>query len=93
MHILAAAEDLLEHVLAGDVGEHPQLDLGVVGGDEQVPGSATKQARISRPSSVRIGMFCRLGLFEDSRPVVAAVWLKVVCRRLSASTTSGSASR
>ena len=29
-------------------------------------------------------MFWRLGLFEDSRPVVAAVWLKVVCSRLSA---------
>ncbi|MGH9567249.1 MAG: hypothetical protein ACRD4I_14790, partial [Candidatus Angelobacter sp.] len=28
-----------------------------------------KAARISRPSSVRIGMFCRFGLVEDSRPV------------------------
>ena len=27
-------------------------------------------------------MFWRLGLFDDSRPVVAAVWLNVVCRRL-----------
>ncbi len=26
-------------------------------------------ARISRPSSVRIGIFCRFGFFDDSRPV------------------------
>ena len=31
-----------------------------------------KAARILRPSSVRIGMFCRLGSTEDSRPVVVA---------------------
>ena len=36
--VLAAAEDLLEHVLAGDVGEQPQLDLRVVGRHEQVAG-------------------------------------------------------
>ena len=32
--ILAAAEDLLQHILPGDVREQPQLDLGVVGRDE-----------------------------------------------------------
>ena len=26
-------------------------------------------------------MFCRFGLDEDSRPVAAPVWLKLVCRR------------
>ena len=40
-----------------------------------------KAARISRPSSVRMGMFCRLGLEEESLPVAAPVWLKLVCRR------------
>ncbi len=31
--------------------------------------------RIRRPSSVLIGMFCRLGSVEDRRPVAAMVWL------------------
>jgi hypothetical protein len=31
-----------------------------------------KARRIFRPSSVRTGMFCRLGSFDDSRPVVVA---------------------
>ena len=57
----------------GDVGEQPQLDLAVVGRDELVPGSARRRrVRILRPSSVRIGMFCRFGSDEDSRPVVVA---------------------
>ena len=43
------------------------------------PGSAVNAARISRPSSVRMGMFCRLGLVDDSRPVAVPVWSKVVC--------------
>ena len=34
MHVLSAAEDLHERVLAGGLGEHPQLDLRVVGGDQ-----------------------------------------------------------
>ncbi len=38
-----------------------------------------------RPSSVRIGMFCRFGSEEDSRPVVVAaseneVWTRAVSR-------------
>src|SRR5215210_3890593 len=37
------------------------------------PGSATKQARISLPCSVRIGMFWRFGSVLDRRPVAAAV--------------------
>ena len=32
--------------------------------------SATKAVRIFRPSSVRIGMFCRFGSVEERRPVV-----------------------
>ena len=35
--IFAFSEDFLEHVLAGDVGQQPQLDLRVVGRDQQVP--------------------------------------------------------
>src|SRR3546814_7447836 len=35
------------------------------------PGSATKAWRIWRPTSVRIGMFWRLGSVDDRRPVCA----------------------
>jgi hypothetical protein len=37
-----------------------------------LPSSAMKAVRISRPSLVRMGMFCRLGSEEASRPVVVA---------------------
>ena len=36
-----------------------------------LPGSATKARRMRLPSSVRTGMFCRLGSVDDSRPVLA----------------------
>src|SRR5215210_5487860 len=36
VHVLAALEDVLEDLLAGDVGEHAQLDLRVVDGDQDV---------------------------------------------------------
>ena len=36
VHILAPAEDLLQDILARDMGEQAQLDLGVVGRDELV---------------------------------------------------------
>ena len=32
-----------------------------------------KHSRMRRPAAVRIGMFCRLGSFEESRPVTAVV--------------------
>jgi hypothetical protein len=48
--VLAAQEDLLEHVLAGDVGEHAQLDLRVVDGDQHVAGLGDEAGRISRRS-------------------------------------------
>ena len=34
MDVFAGAEDLFQHLLLGDVGEHPQLDLAVVGGKQ-----------------------------------------------------------
>ena len=37
-------EDLLEHRLVGDVGEHPQLDLRVVGADQHVAGVGLEAA-------------------------------------------------
>ena len=30
---------------------------------------------------MRIGIFCRFGFDDDSRPVAAPAWLKLVCRR------------
>ena len=45
-----------------------------------------------RPASVRIGMFCRFGSVEDSRPVAAIVWLKVVWIRPSEPTAASSPS-
>jgi len=59
-----------------------------------MPSSATKQARTGRPISVRMGMFCRLGLVLERRPVVVEAWLKVVWTRpVSGSISSGSESR
>ena len=34
MDVVAGPEDLLQHLLVGDVGEHPQLDLAVVGREQ-----------------------------------------------------------
>ena len=53
------------------------------------PGSATKAERISRPSSVRIGIACRFGLVVERRPVAATAWLMVVCRRPSSAISVG----
>jgi hypothetical protein len=56
------------------VGHDAQLDLRIVAARIFQPGGATKAWRMRRPSSVRIGMFCRLGSEEDSRPVAAVAW-------------------
>ena len=57
-----------QHRLAGQVGEDAQLDLRVVGRQQpRAVGSATNAPRISRPSGVRTGMFCRFG-FVLERP-------------------------
>ena len=58
-----------------------------------LPGAAMKAARISRPMAVRMGMFCRLGLVEERRPVAVPTWLKVVWTRPSASASWGRESR
>ena len=52
-----------------------------------------KAPRISRPSSVLIGMFCRFGSLLLRRPVAATAWLKQVWTRPVCGLTScGSAS-
>ena len=80
--VVARAERFLELRHVGHVRGEPQLDLAIVGADSRTcPGSATKASRILRPISVRIGMFCRLGSFDDSRPVCAPVSEKLVWTR------------
>jgi len=37
MDILVAGKGIAEDRISGEVGQYPQLDLGVVGGDETVP--------------------------------------------------------
>ena len=59
----------------------------------RAPCSATNAERISRPSSVRIGIDWRFGFVVESRPVAATVWLKVVCRRPSSPISDGSGTR
>ena len=46
--------------------------------------------RIWAPSSVRTGMFCRLGSVEDSRPVAVTVFWKLVWIRPSGAMTLAS---
>ena len=43
------------------------------------PSSGTKAFLISFPSSPRMGMFCRFGSLEESRPVAVTHWLNDVC--------------
>lgn len=78
MDVFAAAEGFDERLLAAEVGQNSELDLGVVGREEAPAGSGTKASRIRRPSSVRMGMFWRLGEAEESRPVAVTSWLKDV---------------
>ncbi len=60
----------LDHVLvAGNVRQHPQLDLRVVGVHQHRSRSRrVKKARRRLPSSVRTGMFCRFGSVELMPP-------------------------
>jgi hypothetical protein len=53
--------------------QQPELDLRIVGQEQLVALLGDEGLRILRPSSVRTGMFCRLGSVEASRPVAAPV--------------------
>ena len=90
--VLLLFEGLDEGRVPREVRQDPQLDLGVVRDDEPEPGGATKALRISRPVAVRIGMFCRLGSEEESRPVAATFCRNEEWTRPSSSASSGSAS-
>ena len=80
--VLLLLEGLDQGLVAREVRQDAQLDLRVVRDDElRRPGGAMNARRISRPAAVRIGMFCRFGSDEESRPVAATVWRKEVCTR------------
>ncbi len=59
----------LRHV--GHMRGQAQFDLAVVGAQEHVARLGDEGVADRRPISVRIGMFCRFGSVEDSRPVCA----------------------
>ena len=61
--VFVAAERVDQRLLVRKMREHAQLDLRVVGRDQHVAAARRRRrARISRPTSVRIGMFCRFGI-------------------------------
>ncbi len=68
MNVEALRERTLQLRNVGNVRKHAQFDLRIVRRTSVMPGAAMKAVRISRPSFVRIGMFCRLGSDEASRP-------------------------
>ena len=86
MDVLARRERLLEVLVARHVGEDPQLDLAVVGGQEGHVGRAGHEGPPDPPAErrVRIGMFWRFGSEDERRPVAATAWWNVVWRRPSA---------
>ena len=81
-------------VVGAEVGEQPQLDLRVVGGQQRPPlGRAGTPGGSAGPARVRAGMFCKFGSLELSRPVAATVWLNDVWTRpVSGFTSAGRAS-
>jgi hypothetical protein len=68
VHVLAALEDLAQTSSPGDVREHAQLDLRVVDAEQHVAGLGDEAGADLAAVSVRIGMFCRFGLIDASRP-------------------------
>ena len=94
VHVLAAVEDLLQHVLAGDVGEHAQLDLRVVDRDQHVAGLGDEAG-----ADLAAGLRADRDVLEvrvDARRAgrsQALTCRNVVCSRPSSPIQAGSASR
>lgn len=57
------------------VGRQAQLDLGIIETEQRIAFSGHESGSDFRPSSVRVGMFCKLGSVEERRPVAATLWL------------------
>ena len=54
--------------VVGQMGDHPELDLVVVGDQQLRSCAGTNASRKRRPMRLRTGMLCRLGWSEESRP-------------------------
>ena len=69
MDVDAVGEGLPQLRDVGDVRQHAEFDLAVVGRDQLVALLGDEGGADRRPSAVRMGMFCRLGSDEEMRPV------------------------
>ena len=93
MNVEPLGEGAFQRRDVGHVGQHAQLDLAVVGRDQLLARLRDEGGADLRPSRVRIGMFCRFGSVEESRPVeVEASEKQVWMRPVSASMCCGSES-
>ena len=76
VNVAVLGEGLPQLLVAAEVGQQPQLDLRVVGRQQQPAlARAGTPGGSAGPCSRRTGMFCRFGSLELSRPVAATVWL------------------
>ena len=71
-----AGERVGQVVVAGDVGEDPELDLAVVGGDERRVRRPGDERPPDAPAERRSGSGCSggSGPTSESRPVAATAW-------------------
>ena len=80
MQVFALVERLDEPLVTGEVRHDAHLDLRVVGREKRLERRAvavfprTNAERISRPTAVLTGMFCRFGSLDEMRPVLVPVW-------------------
>jgi hypothetical protein len=72
--IPALGKGLEQTGIRRQVRHDAQLDLRVVGRQELVARWRDKGLADAPPLRVRIGMFCRLGSEDDSRPVAVTAW-------------------
>lgn len=81
MNVEPFRERLLELRNVGDMREQPEFDLAVVRADEDIALVRDERGVDLPPSSVRMGMFCRLGSLDDKRPVDVDAIAYDVCTR------------
>ena len=85
-----APERLDQPGVLGEMGDHPQLDLVVVGDEQLGSGAGMNASRNRRPRALRTGMLWRFGWSDERRPVRATVWLKLAWIRPSGATSESS---
>ena len=79
--VLAGAKRVEKRRILREVRQDPQLDLRVVGGDQEVPRRRDERLADAPADLVRMGMFWRFGSLDDRRPVAATAWLNEVWSR------------